>query len=235
VGVVTGGGSGIGLAVARRLCQSGRRVVLCGRDAAKLELARRQVLADGGAGGCEGIALDLTETTAPARLIEFAADRFGRIDVLVNSAGVAPLADITAITDQEFDECLAVNVSAVFRATRAVWPVMTRQEEGGVIVNVSSLAAFDPFLGFEVYGACKAWVNRFSETIARQGGPVNIRVFAICLGAVETPLLRRTFPGFPGDETMDPAEVGELVERLCDPAMRHASGQSMRYFKRRRG
>jgi NAD(P)-dependent dehydrogenase (short-subunit alcohol dehydrogenase family) len=230
VSVVTGGGSGVGLATALSRGRSGGRVVICGRDARKLEAARRRIL-DHGAAACESVTLDLANAEGPDRLVELAADRFGRIDLLVNSAAVAPRAHFTSITDASFDDCLAVNVAAVFRTTRAVWPVMERQG-GGVIVNVSSLASIDPYPGFEVYGASKAWVNLFTEATAREGVRINIFVFALCLGAVETPMLRRAFPEFAADQTLDPNAVAEFIERLCDPAMQHASGQSLRYVKR---
>src|SRR5690606_15556706 len=110
--------------------------------------------------GVEARPVDISTPAAAAELVDVAVRRFGRIDVLVNNAGNAPLTPIERMSDEAFNECLHVTVSAVFFATRAAWPVM-RDQGGGVIVNVSSMASLDPFQGFGVYGACKAWVNLF--------------------------------------------------------------------------
>ena len=92
---------------------------------------------------------------------------------------------------------------------------MTRQG-GGTIVNMSSMAAVDPFEGFSVYAGCKAWVEAFSKGVAAEGQPVNIRVVCVRPGAVETPMLRGLFPQFPADQVVAPDQVADIVYKLCD-------------------
>ena len=80
-------------------------------------------------------------------------------------------APVDQLAREEFDKALGVNVAAVFHTTQAVWPLM-RQQGSGVLINISSLASVDPFTGFSVYGACKAWVNLFTKAIADEGRPL---------------------------------------------------------------
>ncbi len=222
--VVTGGSAGIGLAVARHFAARGYRLALCGRNPQTL-LAAEQELRQSSA-TCLALALDLAEPGAPTRLIEEVVQRFGRVDVLVNNAGHAPLAPLNQLTGADFERAVAVNIRAVFHTTQAVWPIM-RQQGGGVIVNISSLASVDPFPGFSVYGACKAWVNLFTRAAADEGRSLGIRVYCVAPGAVETRLLRRLFRDFPAEQTLAPAEVAALIGSLCDEPMRHASGQTL--------
>jgi 3-oxoacyl-[acyl-carrier protein] reductase len=222
--VVTGGSAGIGRAVALHFGARGYRVALCGRDAQALRAAEQEIAR--AAPACLALAMDVAEPEAPGRLIAEAVGRFGRVDVLVNNAGHAPLAPLDQISPADFDRAVAVNVGAVFRATRSAWPVMRRQG-AGVIVNISSLASVDPFPGFSVYGACKAWVNLFTKAAADEGRPLGIRVYCVAPGAVETRLLRGLFKDFPAAQTLAPEEVAALVGVLCDEPLRHASGQTL--------
>jgi NAD(P)-dependent dehydrogenase (short-subunit alcohol dehydrogenase family) len=222
--VVAGGSAGIGLAAALHFGARGHRVVLCGRDPQALRAAEQEVARV--APDCLALELDLGEPAAPARLIDEAVGRFGRVDVLVNNAGHAPRAPLEQLAAADFERAVAVNVAAVFRATQAVWPVMRRQGSG-VIVNVSSLASVDPFPGFSVYGACKAWVNLFTKAAADEGRPLGIRVYCVAPGAVETRLLRGLFPDFPAEQTLAPAEVAALIGSLCAEPLRSASGQTL--------
>lgn len=222
--MVTGASRGIGLATARRFAQAGFDLVIAARGATELEAAAGEVRKLGA--GVEALPVDISTPAAAAELVDVAVRRFGRIDVLVNNAGNAPLTPIERMSDEAFNECLHVNVSAVFFATRAAWPVM-RDQGGGVIVNVSSMASLDPFQGFGVYGACKAWVNLFTHAAASEGRSLGIRVFAVAPGAVETVMLRANFPEYPERLTIQPDEVAAAIEGVCDPRFARASGQTI--------
>jgi NAD(P)-dependent dehydrogenase (short-subunit alcohol dehydrogenase family) len=222
--VVTGGSAGVGLAIASHFAARGYRLALCGRDPQTLRAAEHQLAQT--APVCVALPLDVAQPGAPACLIEEAVRRFGRVDVLVNNAGHAPLAPLEQLSPADFERALAVNVSAVFHATQAVWPVMRRQKSG-VIVNISSLASVDPFPGFSVYGACKAWVNLFTKAAADEGRPLGIRVYAVAPGAVETRLLRGLFKDFPAEQALTPAEVAALVGSLCEEPLRYVTGQTL--------
>jgi NAD(P)-dependent dehydrogenase (short-subunit alcohol dehydrogenase family) len=222
--VVTGGSAGIGLAVARHFAARSYRIAICGRNPQTLRTAEQEIAQT--APACLALALDLAEAEAPNRLVAEAVERFGRVDVLVNNAGHAPLAPLDQLSGTDFERAVAVNIRAVFHATQAVWPIM-RQQGGGVIVNVSSLASVDPFPGFSVYGACKAWVNLFTKAAADEGRALGIRVYCVAPGAVETRLLRGLFKDFPAEQTLAPDDIAALIGSLCDEPMRYASGQTL--------
>ena len=105
------------------------------------------------------------------------------------------------------------------------YQIMKQQKEGGVIVNISSLAARDPFPGYAVYGASKAAVNSLTESLAKAGRKANIRVFSVCPGYVETALMRTSFPDVPADACLSPADVAEVVAWCATDIARPCTGQ----------
>lgn len=222
--IITGGSRGIGLATALRLAKAGRRLVLTARDESALSAAVTRVRSSGAE--CWGHAADVSDPEQAERVVAFGLEQAGRIDGLVNNAGAAPLAKITATSDAMFSSLLGVNVSAVFYMTRAVWPRLV-SAGGGVIVNLSSLASVDPFPGFAAYGACKAWVNAFTKASADEGRSVGIRVYAVAPGAVETRMLRSSFPNFPASGALDPDDVAGAIEAAMDARLQHATGQTI--------
>jgi 3-oxoacyl-[acyl-carrier protein] reductase len=222
--VVTGGGRGIGRAVCERFAADGARIVAASRSADELEATSAAVERAGGR--CHAQQTDLTSPDDIDTLISTTVDRFGRVDILVNNAGVAEICRIEDLEPVAFDRTLAVNVEAVYRTCRAVWPIMKAQK-GGVIVNVSSVASVDPFPGFAAYGASKAWVNAWTKALADEGRPVGIRVFAVAPGAVETQMLRSALPDFPADQALQPMDIADVVHALAQPACRYATGQTV--------
>ncbi len=224
VAIVTGGGSGIGRAVCLRLAQAGAHVVAAARTQEQLNQTKARVEAAGGK--CTVIATDVSSSDEVAHLIETTVSKLGRIDTLVNCAGVAPRAPIEEFEISVFSGLIGVNVAAVFYTSKAVWPIMKRQGSG-TIVNISSMAAKDPFPGFAVYGASKAWVNAFTAGLAEEGRKHNLRVFCIAPGAVETQTLRGAFPDFPAEQTLQPADVAEMVCTVTHPHCAYATGATI--------
>jgi 3-oxoacyl-[acyl-carrier protein] reductase len=223
--VITGGSSGIGLSTALRLVARGDRVAICGRDPERLQTAIRRLAETCPTGEGETIVAvdcDLGRSGEAARFIDSVIRRWGRIDVLVNNAGVARLAPIQEVSDEDFHSMLHVNVRAVFESVRAAWTSLAAS--CGVIVNVSSMAAVDPFPGFSVYGACKAWVDLFSTALANEGKPCGISVFSVHPGAVETKMLRSLFPEYPAGQALDPDQVAAVIEQLTDATFLPCSG-----------
>lgn len=222
--VITGASRGIGLATALEFARRGWRIVAAARRSEDLTAAAEQIEAAGGL--CSAVPTDVGRAAETQALIHTAQERCGRIDVLVNNAGVAPLCATAQLDPAEFDRVCAVNMAAIFHTTRAAWPLMQAQG-GGTIINISSLASVDPFPGFAVYGASKAWVNLFTQATAAEGKPHNIRVFSVAPGAVETNLMRSTFPKLPPEKALAPEAVARVIISLCDPGMTPCSGQTI--------
>ena len=221
--VVTGGGRGIGRAVCVRFAQEGAQIVAVSRTAA--ELAETKSLVERAAGLCHVQAVDITKTEPTQTMMQDVAKRFGGIDVLVNAAGVAPMAPIEELTPEMFDQILAINVRAIYLTCRAAWPALKASK--GVIVNISSIASRDPFAGFAAYGASKSWVNAWTQALAEEGRAHRIRVFSIAPGAVETGMLRGVFPTYPAADTLEPVDVANMVHAVTQPACRYATGQTI--------
>jgi len=222
VAIITGGGRGIGRAVSIQLARDGYSIAALARN--ERELAETASLVVEGGAQCLILPTDVCDPEQVDRAVSAVVERFGRIDVLVNNAGVAPMGKVSEMPLETFEQCVRVNVNAVFYCCRAVLKVMAA-EGSGIIVNISSVAAVDPFPGFAAYGATKAWVNTFTKALAGEVACHNVRVFAVAPGAVETSLLRSAVPDFPADQALAPSDVAEMVSALLDSRCRHASGE----------
>ncbi len=222
--LVTGGSSGVGLATAVRFARAGYRIQICGRNAERLESARLTISNAGGPGPVQAVVADLADAGAPHEVVAATRQLFGRIDVLVNNAAMAPLAPLDHMDDAAIQQTIDLNIRGVYLMSRAVWRVM-KEQGSGVIVNISSQAALDPFPGFSLYGSCKAWIELLTLALAREGRDAGIRVYGVRPGAVETPMLRSLFAGFPADQAVSPAEVAEVVWLVCQTEMKNSSGQ----------
>lgn len=209
VAIVTGAGSGIGRETARLLAGAGHALVLVGRRLETLE-GTAELLPAGAAS--LGIAIDITNPEAPAEIVDSTLERFGRVDVLVNNAGDAPLASIADTSPEMLQRVFAVNAIAPGALIAAIWPHMV-ERSGGCIVNVSTMGTKDPFPGFFAYAAAKASVNLFARSCANEGRAHGIRAFAVAPAAVETAMLRSNFPEnqIPRTDCMAPADVARVI------------------------
>jgi meso-butanediol dehydrogenase/(S,S)-butanediol dehydrogenase/diacetyl reductase len=218
VAIVTGAGSGIGYATALELSRRGFTIVLVGRTPVKLQAAAKEI-------GHDSLAIVADVTRDADAIIQKTLAKFGRINVLVNNAGFAPAASIEQTTPKIWHEVMETNLSAVFYLCRAAWSALTKN--GGAIVNISSMAARDPFAGFLAYGAAKAGLNTFGLSLAREGEPHGVRVYTIAPGAVETPMLRAivSTEQLPADQTLSPAEVASVVGQCVSGESSYASGE----------
>ena len=184
--LVTGSTSGIGAAAARRFGAAGGRVVISGRHRERGNAVVDEITAAGG--DAHFIAADLGESSACDRLVAAAVERLGRLDVLVNAAGVIFRADALETSDAAWRETMAVNVDAVFYLSRAAVRVM-KPQGGGAIVNVASTASLSASDGMAAYCASKGAVMLLTRAMARDHGGHGIRVNAVCPGDVITPML----------------------------------------------
>ena len=183
VALVTGGTRGIGLAVARSLADDGASVVVSGRDPGRLEVAAKEL--EGLGASALAVAADAAKREDADRLVDAAKERFGRIDVLVNNAGITRDQLLVRMKDDDWDQVLDTNLRGVFLLTRAAGKVMMRQK-GGRIINVSSTAGAMGNPGQVNYSAAKAGVIGLTKAAARELAHWNILVNAVAPGLIET-------------------------------------------------
>jgi 3-oxoacyl-[acyl-carrier protein] reductase len=194
VAVVTGAGSGIGRASAVAFAAEGACVVVADLNAASVEATADEVRAAGGQ--ATPVMVDVTKYDQVERMVQTAIDKFGRLDVLFNNAGLPQaFTPFEESTDALYDRIFDVNVRGVFYGCRAAIPHM-KAHGGGVILNTASTAGIRPRPGLAVYNASKAAVINLTKTLAVELAPHRIRVVSICPVATDTPML----PSFIGVE-----------------------------------
>ena len=203
--IVTGGAKGIGRAAAAALAASGHRVAVVDLDAAEPPAGGLALQADvGRAEECE-------------RVVAEAVDAFGRLDVLVNCAGIQRYGDVVETPTEVWSEVLAVNLSSVFHMSKHAVPHL-RATGAGAIVNVASVQAFAAQRGVAAYAASKGAVIALTKAMAVDHAP-DVRVNAICPGSVDTPMLREAARRFSDDPDAAVEAWGALhpMGRVCTP------------------
>ena len=181
--IVTGAGRGIGRSIALSFGRESSRLVLASRTKSELEKVASEVKAK----GAEALAVptDLTKEGEVNKLVEIATDSFGRIDILINNAGIGINAKVVDMRTEDFESLFDVNVKGVFFCTRAVLPNMIKQRDG-VIVNISSLAGRNAISGGAAYCATKWALIGFARSLILEVRQHNIRVITVCPGSVDT-------------------------------------------------
>jgi len=207
VAVVTGAGRGIGKAIAVSLAEEGAHVVLVSRSEKELETVRIGIEKRGWT--AEVAAADITDDAAAARVFEDTAKRHGRIDILVNNAGIGRFAPIRSLAMRDLDDMWKLNVRALVHCTKLALPIMEKNKRG-VIVNISSLAGKNAFIGGAGYAATKWALLGLSRCLMLEEREHNIRVVAICPGSVDTTFNDNRDPE-KRQRILSPQDVAEAV------------------------
>jgi meso-butanediol dehydrogenase/(S,S)-butanediol dehydrogenase/diacetyl reductase len=204
VAIVTGGAGGIGLATASRLGSEGARVIVADLDEkAGIEAAGK--VRAGGAPDALAVACDVAREDQVEAAVAAAFDRFGRLDGIVNNAGLMLFRPIVELTGDDWTRVLSVDLLGAFYFTKHAF---LRMAAGGAIVNVSSIHALETTPLVACYAAAKAALLSLTRTAALEGKPKGIRVNAILPGAIDTPMLWENPNVKSGEETIDRADVG---------------------------
>ncbi len=241
--VITGGGRGIGAAVASALAEEGASVVVSARSENEIESVAEELRGRGHTAWA--VPCDVTDPAQIHGLAETAAERLGQVDILVNNAGTVTTAPLKSLTLESWNRTLAVNATGVFLCTKAFLPGMVERGWGRV-VNVASIAGKTGGPYISAYSASKHAVLGFTRSIAAEVATTGVTVNAVCPGYVDTPMtdrsverivektgadpekvretMRRTSPQ---NRLMEPQEVALLVLNLCDPGARGMNGQAV--------
>jgi len=213
--VVTGGSRGIGLAIADALAAAGASVAITGRDQGHLDKARKQLAIHGPA--IIAARADVRSAEDADRAIAEAAAAFGGLDILINNAGIGLFSKASDMSIQQWRDVIDTNLSGVFYCCHAAIPHM-RRRAGGWIINISSLAGKNPFVGGSAYCASKAGLNAFSEALMQEVRYDNIRVSYVMPGSVATGFSGRGEQGS-ADWKLAPEDVAQVVlDLISHPA-----------------
>lgn len=229
VAIVTGGGSGIGLAISEKLVGSGITTIIIGRDEAKLTAAKEKLGAL-----CVPLQGDLSNLSAIPALVEGIVKSYGSIDILVNNAGINMKKEFIEVSDEEFQKILLTNVAAVFVLSREVARSMIEKGNGSII-NISSMASQYGIPKVIAYTASKSAVEGMTRAMAVELSPKGVRVNCIAPGFIATDMsakalnndperkqkaLSRTPMGMLGD----PSDIGDAALFLASNAARYITG-----------
>ena len=230
IAIVTGGGSGIGLAITEKFVQHNIRTIIMGRDEKKLNDAKEKL-----GELCEPVICDLSSLSEIPKIVSSIIERFGQIDILVNNAGINQKKQFTEVSDEEFQKILLTNVAAVFSLSREVVKSMLEKNTGGVIINISSMAAQYGLPKVIAYSASKNAIDGMTRAMAVELSPNGIRVNAIAPGFITTAMTAKAFSDDP--ERMNkamartpmgkfglPADIGEAALFLASDAARYITG-----------
>lgn len=241
--VVTGAGSGLGVGIAQALLEAGAKVVVADMKLEPVEHTASRLDADGM--NAFPVACDVADEAAVQRMIAAAVRRFGRIDGLVNNAGVITMGGALDESRQNIEKQFAVNVAGLYHCCQVFARQTIDQKSAGAIVNVASNAGKVGFPNMAAYNATKAAVINLTRTLAAEWAPHRINVNAVCPGSVDTPMLKSVAVflsptlGKPVDEVyatmtppqlgrhIQPVEVGRVIAFLLSDAAEIIRGQSI--------
>ena len=207
--LVTGGSRGIGRAIAERLLEQGARVAICGRGQAALDSALKEMRARHG-DAVYGQTADVGRADQVSALFRSLDERFGKLDVLVNNAGIGLFSPTAELTAEQWRQVIDTNVNGAFYCAHEAL-ARFRNGKGGYVINISSLAGKNPFAGGAAYNASKFALNGFSEAMMLDHRYDNVRVTYIMPGSVDTEFR----PGTPRAEwKIQPEDVADIVLML---------------------
>jgi NAD(P)-dependent dehydrogenase (short-subunit alcohol dehydrogenase family) len=228
--IVTGGGSGIGRAIALGLAAEGAAVLVADLDFARAEAVADEIRSSGGSAVAHPV--DVSDSAAVDAMVETAVAQFGALDILVNNAGVVTRAPVVEMTDEQWDRVIAVNLRGAFLCSRAALRHMLARRSGR-IVNVASGLGLRGSPGAAVYGASKAAIINLTRSLAVEVAAYGVTVNAIAPGVTDTPFWRANRTAEEIEEALRSGRVGRpedlvpYVVLLCSDAGAALSGETI--------
>src|SRR6266536_6719054 len=228
VAIITGAGRGVGRATAQLFAREGAEVVLFSRTRSQLDETAASINATGG--HALAIVGDVSREEDVQALFQAVKDTYGRVDILVNCAGIVAVRPFVEMDTSTWDQVLGVNLRGTFLCCLEAFRVMAAQCSG-VIINLSSLSGVkgvEKFPGLSAYNVSKAGVASLTEILAAEGKPYNIRVCAVSPGAVDTEMLKQAAPHLKA--SMTPDDLAEILLFMVDESGRMLSGTNLEIF-----
>ncbi len=229
VAIVTGGGSGLGFAIAQKFTENGIQTIIAGRDKQKLDAAKEKL-----GPLCEAMACDVSDLPSIPAFVNDVIKKYGQVDILVNNAGVNQKKEFTEVTDEEFQRIITTNVSAVFTLSREVVKDMLKRNSG-CIINISSMAAQYGLPKVIAYSASKTAIDGMTRAMAVELSPKGIRVNAIAPGFIYSEMTAKALDSDPerkakvfGRTPMgimgQPEDIGNAALYLASDAAKFVTG-----------
>jgi NAD(P)-dependent dehydrogenase (short-subunit alcohol dehydrogenase family) len=235
VAIVTGSGSGLGSGIALRFAEAGAKVVVNYRSSAGGAQAVADKIEVLG-GSAAAIQADVTQKADAVRLIAETVNHFGKLDILINNAGIYPLSSLVDMTEEEWDLVVDSNMRSTFLCTQAAARQMIAREQGGAIVNIASIEGESPAPMHSHYNAAKGGVLIYTAAAAQELGPHNIRVNAVSPGVIWREGIEKAWPdgvarfqkSAPLGRLGLPSDVADACLFLASPAARWITGANLR-------
>ncbi|MES1159120.1 MAG: SDR family oxidoreductase [Bacteroidota bacterium] len=229
IAIVTGGGSGLGFAIAKTFTTRGIVTIICGRDQQKLHAAKKQL-----GSACHARPCDLSYLGSIPSFVQNILNEFGRIDILVNNAGITLKKEFTEVTDEEFMKVITTNLAVVFSLSREVVKHMLEKKSGNII-NISSMAASYGLPKVIAYTASKTAIEGMTRAMAVELSPGGIRVNAIAPGFIYSDMTRKALDNDPERKAKvfsrtpmgimgEPDDIGETALFLATEASKFITG-----------
>ena len=213
--VVTGGGQGLGAAICKTLAEDGAIVIPVDVKAEKLQKIIEEIKTSGGI--AEGFAMDVADEQDVQQAIQQIIDKYGKIDVVINNAGIDYTLSIEEISYNQFHQVIDVNLCGPFNVSKAVYTHM-KQNGSGHIVNIASTASKRTWPNASAYHASKWGLLGFSHALHTEARKDNIKVTALVSGGMQTPFILERFPDVDPNVLQDPRNVAETIKYiLCQP------------------
>lgn len=243
--IVTGGAVGIGYGISSRLAEAGAKVLIADLSPENINTAKEQLASKHYA--VDFLQVDVSAAEDIAKMKEYAIEKLGGIDILINNAGIYPSSLLMNMTPEAFDKVLSVNLKGAMMATKAAAEQMIAQQQGGHIVNITSIDALHPSsAGLAHYDASKHGMWGFTKNVALELAPHNIRVNAVAPGGIETPgtqnvqknmetpadvdmskMLKMFLARIPMGRMGESDEIGKVVLFLCSDMSSYITGSQI--------
>ncbi|PKM59330.1 MAG: 3-oxoacyl-ACP reductase [Firmicutes bacterium HGW-Firmicutes-4] len=228
--IITGSSRGIGYSFAEYLSNEGANIVIIGRNIETARAAAEKLPTK-----CIAVQCDISSEEDAIKMVDIVMETYGKIDVLINNAGIFPVKTFSAMTLEDWKAVIDIDLTGTFIATHAVYKVLEKQKRGKII-NVASIAGRVGGLGFTHYSAAKGGVIAFTKALAREAARLNIQVNAIAPGVIETDMANSNFPKYALTEHTKNTPAGRLgteedllgiISFLCSSGSDYIIGQTI--------